>query len=137
MPRSSRIAERANRSSRSADGGHQRGVGIGGERARQRPWQAGHVAGEDQPALGPVGPSPQGDVIEEVPDGQHGAVHGWGRDTLVAGDPAAPGAGAVPGQERFDVAAFELGERGEVGELRGEELAEEDEVVDQPVHRGP
>ena len=37
-------------------------------------------------------------------------------------------------QKGFDVAAFELGERGDVGELVGEELAEEDEVVDQPVH---
>jgi hypothetical protein len=63
-------------------------------------------------------------------------VHHRDGDTLVAGNSAAPGARAVPGQKGFDVAAFELGERGDVGELAGEELAEEDEVVDQPVHRG-
>ena len=117
--------------------GHQRSVGVRGKRPGQRPWQAGHVTGEDQPALGPVGPSPQGDVVQEVPDGQHGSVHGCGRNPLVAGNPAAPGPGRIPGQEGFDVVTFKLGERGDGRELRAQERPEGNEVVHQPVHRGP
>ena len=135
--RSSRIAERANRSSRraaaairaaSASGASARGSGRG---------RRGTSLAKIEPALGLVGPSPQGDVVEEVPDGQHGAVHGRGRDALVAGDPAAPGPGPVPGKEGFDVVAFELGDRGDGRELLTEERPERDEVVDQPVRRGP
>jgi hypothetical protein len=117
-----------------ADGGQQRGVIVGWQGTGQGPGQAGHVDGEQQLASGPVGPSPQGDVVEEAAQCEHGGVCDAGRHLLVAGDTAPPSAGAVDREEAFDVAAVELRQRGHLWVVVGEEDPEGDEVVGQPVN---
>src|SRR5581483_1547597 len=99
---------------------------------------------EEELTGGAVGPAPQADVIEEVPDGQHGGMNNGVGDALGASLAASPRPlVAVPDEERLDVAAFELAERADVGAVRAEELTEGHQIVDQAVdglggqHRRP
>jgi len=89
-------------------------VGVWWQGAGQRPVQPGNVGGEQQPPGWPLGPAPQGQVVEEAAQVDDGPLADHRRDGLVAGDPAAPGPLVVVGQESLDVLAGELGQAADV-----------------------
>lgn len=99
----------------------------------------GDVRGKQQPPRGGIGPVPGGDVIEQVPDGQHGGVHDGRGDrpagSLAAGPPAAPLPTAVVEQERLNVLTFQEGQAGDVRVLGVEEFGERQQVVDERLDR--
>src|SRR3954451_18821944 len=90
-------------------------VHVGCEPAWEWAGQARNVGGEQEAPFGPLGPSPEGDVVEQVADGEHAGVHDACRDSLVASETTAPVPGAVPHQELLDVGTFELTQRLHVG----------------------
>jgi len=56
------------------DGGHQSRVDVWGQGAWQCPIELGNVGGEDLPPAGRLGPAPGGDVLEQVPQAEHGRL---------------------------------------------------------------
>ncbi len=86
-------------------------------------------------AGGPITPSPQCDVVEEVPQCENGGVDDRCRHRPVPGEASPPGAGAVPDQELLDVDSFEVGQSGHVWVVLGQERPERDQVVDEPIDR--
>lgn len=89
------------------------------------------VGGEHEPVFGPLCPSPQGDVVEEVPEREHRAVHHRRRHSVIPGDATAPVPCSVPDQEFLDVAALELGQACDSWMVLAEESSEGHEVVDE------
>src|SRR5262249_61566843 len=64
----------------------------------------------ERPPRRPLGPAPQGQVVEEAAQVDHGPLADRGRDGLVAGEAAAPGPLVVVGQETLGVLAGEVGQ---------------------------
>lgn len=118
------------------DGGHEVAVGIGGEGPGQGPIETGHVGAEQERPWGPLGPAPDGEVLEEGPQVHHRALRRRERHRRGAGHAAAPGPAVVPGQEAFEVRPFELLEPTHRGVVSGEVLAEHDEAVGPQDHGG-
>src|SRR5262249_32290961 len=119
VPRSTVSPVRANGSasslmaairSRSASGGRARGSGL----ASRGLVQPGDVRGEQQPPGWPLGPAPQGQVVEEAAQVDDGPLADRRGDGLVAGEAAAPGPLVVVSQEPLDVLAGELGQAADV-----------------------
>ena len=113
----------------------QRGVDVRRQTAWQGARQAGNIGGEHQAAFGPLRPSPQGDVVEQVAQREHAGVHDAGRHLLVTSESAPPSSRAVPHQELLDLGALEQAQRADLGVMFGEELAERQEGVDETFDR--
>ena len=111
------------------DGGHQVPVVIGCECSGQRPVQAGNVPRVQHPGRGALGPAPDGEVVEERAQVDHGPLGHRRRDRLVAGDAAPPGTAVVVGEESFQVGAGRLRQPAHLGVSGGEVLAEHDQAV--------
>jgi len=75
---------------------HEGGVRIRSQAPGQGARQLGHVVGEQQASLRTLGPAPQGDVVEEVANGQHAGVDDAGRDLAVPCHSPPPRPAAVP-----------------------------------------
>jgi hypothetical protein len=89
-------------------GGHEVTVDVGRERSGHGPVEAGDVAGEEELAGRPIGPSPHGQVLEEGAQVDHRSLRHRRCHRLVPGEPAPPRALVVPHQEPFDVCPLKL-----------------------------
>jgi hypothetical protein len=122
---------------------HEGGIDVGWKSARQRVGLAGDVGIEHQPSSWCVGPVPGRDVIEERAHGDGGVGVHVGPDGSGPVVAASAGPHRGPGQERFDVAAFEAGDRAELGVVPADELTEDGQAAGElldglgPQHRGP
>jgi len=101
----------------------------------QCPVEFGDVGGEHQPLVGCLGPPPDGDVLEQVPQTQDSGLSHRDRDRLGSRLSPAPVAGPVPDQELLDVTAFQTAQCGDFWVVGREELRERQEVVDQGLDR--
>ena len=110
------------------DGSHQVSVVVGGQRPGQRSVQPGDVPGVDQRGGRAVGPAPDGEVLEERAQVDHGSLGDRGRDWLVSGDSPAPGPAVVVGEESLKVGAGQLWKPGHLAVVGGEVFAEHEAV---------
>ena len=111
------------------DRGHQVAVVVGDERAGQRLVQARDVARVQQSLGGALRPAPDGEVAEERPQVHHRPLGHRRGDRLVAGDPAAPRATVVVGQERLEMCSGQLRQPPHLGVRGRQVLAEHDQAV--------
>jgi hypothetical protein len=120
------------------DGVHECSVDIG----RQGPWQRGgkpgHVAAVQDEGRWPVGPPPNGDVVEEGPQLADGAsVMADRNGPPRTGDLALAGTDSVVGKKLLEVVAPQPAQRGEAGMVLGKPDAEQGHTAGSRLHALP
>jgi hypothetical protein len=108
------------------DGVHERPVDVGRQGPGQRGGEPGNVAAVQHQGGWPVGPAPDGDVVEEPPQVTDGAAVMADRDGAARpGDFALAGSGGVVGEELLEMVPPELTQRGDAGMVLVEPAAEQ------------
>ena len=114
---------------------HDRGIDVWWQGAWKGIGLPGDVGLEHEPPAWRVGPPPRPDVIEEAAHGKRGVSVGMRSDLSAVVVAAAVVPGGGPGEERFDVSSFQIGDAREVRVVVADELAKDRQGTGELVDR--